>query len=224
MRPRNLEHGSPRRALHLGSACTLCILVFPLAAQEIRPTQQKTPKKGIATRYPGDLGIKKDARVLLHADFESKDWAKHFSEIKGRGKQTVIDVEASHAHGGDRALRITATRGKDTGGHLYRSLGRGHDRIHLRFYVKFEKAHGYVHHFVHLCGYHPPTRWPQGGAGSRPRGDKRFSTGIEPMGNWGRVEPPGAWGFYSYWCEMIALRWSGCPAYWPSKPRASARK
>jgi hypothetical protein len=26
------------------------------------------------------------------------------------------------------------------------------------------------------------------------------------MGDWGRLGPPGAWGFYSYWCEMRAAR------------------
>ncbi|MHC4607830.1 MAG: hypothetical protein ACYTAF_13030, partial [Planctomycetota bacterium] len=66
------------------------------------------------------------------------------------------------------------------------------------------KEHGYIHHFVHLTGYNPPTRWPQGGAGERPKGDERFSTGIEPWGDWGRHPPPGAWHFYTYWCEMKA--------------------
>ena len=80
---------TPRNSAY-GSACALCILAFPLTTQQIRPTQQKTPAKALATRYPGDRGIAKDARVLLHADFESKDWTKQFSEIKGRGKQTAV--------------------------------------------------------------------------------------------------------------------------------------
>lgn len=182
----------------------ILLVCTPTTAQKIRPVQVETPERPIAARHPKDRGIAKDPRVLLHEDFEAKDWAKQWSEIKGRGKQTIRDTAG--AHGGKHALRITATRGKDTGGHLFRSLGRGQDRLHLRFYVKFEKQHGYVHHFVHLCGYHPPTKWPQGGAGLRPSGEKRFSTGIEPMGNWGRFRPPGVWGFYSYWCEMQGSR------------------
>lgn len=172
--------------------------------QDIEPAKQITPKRGIAASHRGDVGISEDRRVILHEDFESKDWAKRWPEIKGRGKQTVIDD--STANGGKRALRITATRDEDTGGHLFRSLGRGHDKLHLRFYVKFEKDHGYVHHFVHLCGYNPPTSWPQGGAGTRPAGDARFTTGIEPTGVWGRFDAPGVWGFYSYWNEMKASR------------------
>ncbi|MBI2952220.1 hypothetical protein HYY27_09000, partial [bacterium] len=41
-----------------------------------------------------------------------------------------------------------------------------------------------------------------GRAGLRPEGDDRFTTGIEPWGDWGRHPPPGAWHFYSYWHQM----------------------
>src|SRR4029453_16303487 len=90
--------------------------------------------------------------------------------------------------------------------HLYRMLDPGLDTCHLRFYVKFDKEHDYVHHFVHLVGYNPPTRYPQGGAGERPKGDERFSTGIEPWGDWAKHPAPGVWNFYSYWCEMKQSR------------------
>jgi hypothetical protein len=47
-----------------------------------------------------------------------------------------------------------------------------------------------------MGGYNPPTSWPQGGAGSRPVGNERFTTGIEPIGdNW-------SWDFYTYWMHM----------------------
>ena len=97
---------------------------------------------------------------------------------------------------------ITAKRGQNTGGHLYKMLNPGLDTCYLRFYVKFDEQHGYIHHFMHLVGYNPPTRYPQGGAGEKPRGDERFSTGVEPWGFWGKFPPPGAWNLYSYWCEM----------------------
>ena len=65
-----------------------------------------------------------------------------------------------------------------------------------QFYVKFEADHSPVHHFVHMGGYYPPTTWPQGGAGSRPAGNERFTTGIEPIGDsW-------SWDFYTYWMHM----------------------
>jgi hypothetical protein len=45
-----------------------------------------------------------------------------------------------------------------------------------------------------------------GGAGVKPEGSGRFSTAIEPWGNWGRWTAPGRWHFYSYWHEMEASR------------------
>jgi hypothetical protein len=36
----------------------------------------------------------------------------------------------------------------------------------------------------------------------KPEGTERFSTAIEPWGNWGRWPAPGRWNFYSYWHEM----------------------
>jgi len=188
------------------SVLVVLLVASPVAAQKIHAAKQTTPEVGIAARHPGDRGIDEDAAVILHEDFESEAWQKHWSEIKGNGKQTLVIADPGRAHGGKRALQITATRGENTGGHLFKTLGRGQDRLYLRFYVKFEAQHGYVHHFVHLCGYNPPTRWPQGGAGERPAGDERFSTGIEPNGHWGRYPPPGVWGFYSYWCEMLRSR------------------
>jgi len=45
-----------------------------------------------------------------------------------------------------------------------------------------------------------------GGAGLKPAGDDRFSTAIEPWGDWGRNAAPGRWNFYSYWHEMEISR------------------
>jgi len=187
-----------RRLLVLPLLCTVGL------AQEIEAVAPERFERAIAARYKNDKGIAKDPRVVLHEDFEAKDWARRWSNVKGAGKQTVVTEKTVHA--GRRALQITATSGENTGGHLYRMLKPGHFTLFLRFYVRFGKSHGYVHHFVHLCGYGPPTPWPQGGAGERPAGDKRFSTGIEPTGVWGAHPPPGVWNFYSYWCEMKRAR------------------
>jgi hypothetical protein len=91
---------------------------------------------------------------------------------------------------------MTHVGGQSTGGHLYRRLMPGYDQLFLRFYVKFDSDCYPIHHFVHMGGYHPATPWPQGGAGTRPNGDDRFSTGVEPFGNKWR------WDFYSYWMDM----------------------
>jgi hypothetical protein len=161
----------------------------------------------IASKYPGDAGIEKDPRVVLAENFSS-------------GKLDRWDEQTGKPKIVDGAIQFTATLGENTGGHLYKMLKPGHEKLHFRFYVKFEKEHEYVHHFVHLTGYHPPTRWPQGGAGEKPGGDERFSTGIEPWGNWGKHGPPGAWNLYTYWCEMKPSRdgkhWGN--SFQPEKP------
>jgi hypothetical protein len=79
---------------------------------------------------------------------------------------------------------------------LYRRLLPGYEQLYVRFYVKFDPACYSIHHFVHMGGYNPSTPWPQGGAGERPSGDDRFTTGVEPYGNAWR------WDFYTYWMEM----------------------
>ena len=154
---------------------------------------------GLAARYPLDRGIARDDAVLFAEDFETgalADVAKRWDNATGKVLALVEDGAA-----GSRALEITATLNENTGGHLYTRL-KPVDTCFARFYVKFPKDPGYVHHFVHLGGYEPATPWPQGGAGTRPEGHERFTVGIEPFGRNGRVPPPGEWSFYAYWHEM----------------------
>lgn len=157
-----------------------------------------------------------DGDVVFREDFEKFD-RKRWDDL-GRAPEEVRIVDGGV--GGGKCVEITATLGENTGAHLYKMIEPGLDTAHLRFYVKFEKDHDYIHHFVHLTGYNPPTRWPQGGAGTRPEGHERFSTGIEPWGDWGKHPPPGAWHFYTYWCEMKASRdgkyWGN--GFGPEKP------
>ena len=144
-----------------------------------------------------------EQRVAFREDFENFD-RKTWDDY-GQAPEAVEIVDGGPS-GKGKCVQITATLGKNTGAHLYKMLSPGLDTCHLRFYVKFDKDHDYIHHFVHLVGYNPPTRYAQGGAGERPKGDERFSTGIEPWGDWGKHPAPGAWHFYSYWCEMKAAR------------------
>ena len=159
------------------SACVICLLGFAVLSQAAAPA--------------GD--------TVFTEDFEQFD-PKRWDAITSK---TVEIVEGGRR---GKCVQMTSTLGQDTGGHLYKMLDPGLDTCYLRFYVKFEKEHAYIHHFVHLTGYNPPTRYPQGGAGDRPAGNRRFSTGIEPWGFFGKYPAPGAWHFYSYWCEMKPAR------------------
>ncbi len=99
------------------------------------------------------------------------------------------------------------------------------DRLFIRFYTKFDKDCDYVHHFCTLRankGLQGGDRWSGfGGAGEIPNGSERFSTAIEPWGNWGRWAPPGQWNFYSYWHTMQA---SPDGKYWGNGFRPAAQR
>jgi len=167
---------------------------------------------GIAARYPNDVGIAKDPAVLLHEDFEAAeiDRAK-WPNISNKADALKLVRDPANVHGGEQALQITATLGANTGGHLFRRFDRGADKMHARFCVKFAEDIDYVHHFVHMVAQLPATRWPTGGAGLRPAGDKKFSVGIEPWSHHRRYPPPGGWHFYCYWWKMPR---SGDGKYW----------
>lgn len=162
-----------------------------------------TQPAGIASRYPGDAGIEKDPAVLLHEDFEPpqidlKKWTQ--ATLKAGSLSLVTDP--NNVHGGRQALQVTATLGKNTGGHLFKRFEKGYERMHCRFAVRFAPDIDYTHHFVHLQAELPATPWPTGGAGECPAGDKKFSVSIEPWGQWGKYPPPGGWHFYNYWWKM----------------------
>src|SRR5687768_12525206 len=114
----------------------------------------------------------KNARdVVFSDDFENFD-RQRWNEISD--KADAVAIVDGGPSGQGKCVQITHRLNQNTGGHLYKMLEPGLDACHLRFYVKFEKGHDFIHHFVHLCGYNPPTRYPQGGAGERPKGDERF--------------------------------------------------
>jgi len=154
-------------------------------------------KGGLASLYPGDEGIERDARVLFVDDFETgspEQIGARWGQISRKENDSLSDDIYSHSSGN------TSIRFKDNA-HLYTHT-KGVDTIYTRFYVKFHEKTGYIHHFVHLVADRTPTPWPKGGAGETPPGDAKFSTGIEPTGRWGEFPPPGVWNFYTYWHEM----------------------
>lgn len=187
----------------------LALLPSPPTAAAGGPAPKPDPLPegtGLSAKYPRDRGIGKDPAVLLAEDFEEgalTDLGKRWDQVDNRGgRPLALPGDGPAASRGKRSLEVTATLGKDHGGSLYRLLPRGVDRAFARFYVKFPRDAGYVHHFVWLGGHEPGTRWPHPRAGERPAGNERFSAGIEPWGNGGRSAPPGLWNFYVYWCEM----------------------
>ncbi len=181
-------------------ASAVVVSAGDLAMRADETTKGKLPqgRTGIAAKYRGDVAIDKHSDVVFVERFEddSLDAVRSRWESVSNAEIMSLSSDVPPGSRGRRSLRMAHVGGRGNGGHLYRRLRPGYDRLHYRFYVKFDADCGPIHHFVHFGGYNPPTAWPQGGAGVRPNGAKRFSTGIEPFGNkW-------VWDYYAYWTEM----------------------
>jgi hypothetical protein len=160
---------------------------------------------GLAASFKNDVGIAKHPDVLFADDFEEGTLGARWDEVRNDGGSVLSLADPGDPSLGSRALRVEARLGKNTGGGLTRWF-EAPDPVHVRFYVKFDPACDYIHHFVTLRanrGLKGGDRWSGfGGAGVKPVGDERFSTALEPWGDWGKLPPPGRWNFYSYWHEM----------------------
>lgn len=161
--------------------------------------------KGLAANYENARAMGDHPEVIFADPFESREKVQGEWD-EARNASTVLSLVPGGADGG-KALRVEATLGEDTGGGLTRWFDSS-EVVFVRFYAKFDSQCDYVHHFVTLRanrGLQGKDKWSGfGGAGLKPAGDDRFSTALEPWGNWGRWEPPGKWNFYSYWHQMKA--------------------
>ncbi len=168
---------------------------------------------GLAIKFDGDEDISRHPQVIFADNFENGELGSKWDEISNRGNSLELFRPVSNTTSksenvtGMRCLRVTATLGANTGGGLTKWFESA-DQIFIRFYTKFDKDCDYVHHFCTLRAnksLRGGDRWSGfGGAGELPDGTERFSTAIEPWGNWGKWSPPGRWNFYSYWHTMKA--------------------
>jgi hypothetical protein len=166
--------------------------------------------KGLAAAFPGDAGLKGNPQVVFADNFETGNLGDGWDEIGNKGGKVLQLVVPEAGTGlGKRCLRVEAHLGQDTGGGLTKWFEPA-DTLFIRFYTRFDSGCDYVHHFVTLRAnksLRGGEKWSGfGGAGLKPEGSERFSTAIEPWGNWGRWPAPGRWNFYSYWHEMEQSR------------------
>ncbi len=160
---------------------------------------------GLAAAFQADAGIRTHPAVIFADGFESGPLG-HGWDVDGPVKTNILSLVAPGVPElGARCLRVEAHLGRDTGGGFTKWF-EPPEAVYVRFYTKFDEQCDYVHHFVTLRanrGLQGGDRWSGfGGAGLKPAGDERFSTAIEPWGDWARNPPPGRWNFYSYWHEM----------------------
>ncbi|PAY19931.1 hypothetical protein CKO51_08855 [Rhodopirellula sp. SM50] len=164
---------------------------------------------GIAAEVIGAEERQQHPAFIFFDDFESGGIGDQWDETRNPNGNTLslVSLKDETAPVGTRSLKVTAHLGKDTGGGMTKWFPSADD-VFVRFYVRFAADSDYIHHFVTLRANRGLTggdRWSGfGGAGNRPPGDQRFSTALEPWGNWGRWPAPGRWNFYSYWHQMKA--------------------
>ncbi len=187
------------RCLSSLAFCAVISHVAQVSFAAEQPARLPEGPEGLAAKYPGDRGIESDPEVIFVEKFDEGSLdavVKRWDNCKDRQIMALVE-DAPEGSADKTSLRMTHVGGRGTGGHLYRRLLPGHKQVFARFYVKFDPQCAPVHHFgTHLGGFHPPTRWPQGGAGERPDGAKRLTTGVEPYGkSW-------SWDFYTYWQGM----------------------
>jgi hypothetical protein len=155
--------------------------------------------------------LERPGKVLFEDGFESADALARYFEVRGGGDEgrarVVTGKEAAHAGAG--ALRLTAKEngGKASGAGVSFWFGpEGHDRVHLRAWMRFAAGYdqGHLNHTgPGLSGVAGDDRWRgMGGAGIRPKGDDHFSTRLETWRDWGRIESPGFLQLYTYWMDM----------------------
>ena len=173
------------------------------------PNQVETSKlpsgEGMAAKYSSDAGIEKNPAVIFADDFEKGELGEKWDEVRSQKGKPVKFAESGEGVCGKRCLRVEARLSQNTGGGMTKWF-ESSKTLHVRFYARFEEKSDYIHHFATLRANKSLSggdKWSGfGGAGQKPPGDGRFSTALEPWGNWGKSKPPGKWNFYSYWHEM----------------------
>lgn len=180
------------------SAALLAVGFSPARSQDvIQPTVLPEGDAGIAAKFPGDADIESHPSVVFVENFNDDvpSVTTRWEAVKSPASLS-LSGEVPQGSQGAHSLLVTHVGGQGDGAHLYRRLEPGYERLHYRFYVRFAEDCAPIRHFFHVGGYYPASEWPQGGAGERPHGNERFTTGVEPLGDTWR------WDYYSYWMRM----------------------
>lgn len=167
-------------------------------------------EKGLAAKYPNDVGISHDPAVLFHDDFENGSIGGKWDEVNRRQNRRAVNPASPVSEErdtaiarGKRSARVQLRKEEFDDVTFVKWLRPGYDELFMRYYIRYGNDYGYHGHggggFVADAG-----RGGFRGAGKAPEGDKFFWATLEPIGNPGRWpwQPPGALIFYAYWWKM----------------------
>ncbi len=186
-------------------------VVVGMFASLVATEADLTTNHAASSNLPRGAGFYQSAKaaghpaVIFAEDFEVEDYTSRWDEARDKDKRVLALVDPNDKRFGKQSLQVRADLAHNTGGGLTKWFESA-PTLFLRFYTKFDKDSDYIHHFATLRAnksLQGKDRWSGfGGAGLKPEGDTRFSTALEPWGNWGKWPAPGRWNFYSYWHEM----------------------
>lgn len=164
------------------------------------------PSGGISALYPGDVGIESHPDVIFTEMFEQSSistMTSRYNDVAhAAGMAFATSVPAGT--GGARSLQMT-TNGTNESAGLYKTFESG-QQWYLRYYVNYNSAVQYGHTSAWLGGYNPMLSYPNPQAGTKPAGNDRFSTGVEPQ-----AFDNDRWMSYTYWKDM---RVAGDGKFW----------
>jgi hypothetical protein len=164
---------------------------------------------GIASRYPGDVGIGTDASVIFFDDFESYS---SVSGLTGNGRwnevyqtsNTRLASETGNFFGGTKALEFTLP--KTTGevsNEAIKYINPAQDTVFLRFYAKFDTGFNVVGS-SHNGGMIQASYWdgPGSGPGIPADGYNKFLVSYEAGRDSSGPANPGSLNVYIYHPEQ----------------------
>jgi hypothetical protein len=166
----------------------------------------QTGSAGIATLYPGDIGIENHPDVVFTEMFEQSSISTMTSRYTSVGHSAGMAFSTSKPAGspGSRSLQM-GTDPVNPASTLYKTFPND-QQWYLRYYVNYNSTVEYGHTSAWLGGYNPLLSFPNPQAGSKPAGNDRFSTGVEPLSF-----DNDRWMPYTYWKDM---RQAGDGKYW----------
>lgn len=182
----------------------LALLILALLSGPSQSLEQLPEgDKGIAAKYPGDLGIEKNLSVIWHDDFEKGTpigrWDMVFHE-----PQIRMATEPENVHAGKLALEFTVPKqAAELSNSAIKKIDPPRDVIFLRYYSKFDPGFDQVgssHNGGFLAALAPGL--PYATPGIRADGKNKFMASYENWRGEAETKSPGGLNVYCYHPEQ----------------------
>lgn len=151
----------------------------------------------ISLSYAQRVGLKNN--IIFVDSFDTGKLNERW--ITNQSNAIRINHDPRNVHSGCCSLEVVARPGKSAGGMARIFLEPGYDKVHVRWYCKFDADfdQGNLMHLNKLIA--SKEKWTAT-AGQRPTGYDFFRTTLDLWRDWGRNPAPGEPIFYSYFPFM----------------------